>query len=87
MKGEIIMSDDLAMQELKRRVQNKGSQQAVAEELEITPAYLSDILKGRRDLSDNILFKLGFVKISLHVKTKQAPQVIKAIEKELTTQL
>lgn len=77
------MPNDLAMEELKRRVQAMGSQNAVAAELGITPAYLSDILSGRRDLSENVLTKLGFVKISLHVHTKQATQVMKAIS-ELT---
>lgn len=69
---------NLAIDELKRRVA-VSSQKAVAEQLEITPQYLSDILNGRRDLSDNIIFKLGFVKISVYTKPQEAGRVAKAL--------
>lgn len=35
------------------------TQAAAAKALGITPAYLSDLVNGRRDLSDKMLTKLG----------------------------
>ena len=69
---------DLAIEELKNRVK-VSSQKAVAEQLDITPQYLSDIMNGRRDLSDNIRFKLGFVKVSVLVKPTDVEHVVKSI--------
>lgn len=39
------------------------TQGEAAEALEITPAYLSDLLNHRRDISDNILARLGLRRI------------------------
>jgi transcriptional regulator with XRE-family HTH domain len=47
---------------LKRRVAQAGSQKQVAEDLEISPQYLNDLLQGRRELSDNLLEKLGLAR-------------------------
>lgn len=69
---------NLAIEELKRRVA-VSSQKAVAEQLDITPQYLSDILNGRRGLSDNIVFKLGFVKVSVYAKPQEVGQVVRAV--------
>ena len=71
---------DLAMEDLKERIKSKGSQKAVADELELTPAHLSDILSGKRNLSDNVLAKLGFERVSVNVKTRDAQRLIRAIE-------
>jgi transcriptional regulator with XRE-family HTH domain len=48
------------MKVLKDMVIRAGSQKAVAEELGISEAYLSDILNGRKDVSDRIAAALGF---------------------------
>lgn len=74
---------NLALEELKKRVQQRGSQKAVAEELGIHPSYLNDILKGKTGLSDNVLAKLGYERVVVHVKSHQVPRVIREIEKSL----
>ena len=48
-----------ATKKLTEMVQERGSQKAVAEELGITPAYLSDILNERTHVSDRIAKMLG----------------------------
>lgn len=44
-------------------VKDAYNQAEVAEGLGITPQYLSDILKGRRDISERVANALGFVKV------------------------
>jgi transcriptional regulator with XRE-family HTH domain len=40
---------------LRQRAKRAGSQQALAETLGVTPAYLSDVLAGRREPGPKIL--------------------------------
>ncbi len=50
-----------ALDKLKEMVAKAGNNQhEVAEALNISDAYLSDILKGKRGISDNMAEKLGF---------------------------
>lgn len=44
---------------LRRRAKRAGSQQALAEMLGVTPAYLSDVLAGRRAPGPKLLQALG----------------------------
>lgn len=80
-----VISKDPVMEELESRIAEAGSQKACAEVLEISPSYLNDILKGKRALTPNILSKLGYVRVSVHVPTGRAGDVVKAIEKTLKT--
>jgi len=41
-------------------VKSAGSQYAAAKQLDISAAYLSDILAGKRAISDSLARKLGF---------------------------
>lgn len=77
---EITILPDPALEELNRRIEKSGSQSAVADELEVSPAYLNDILKGRRDLSVNMLAKLGHKRIVANVPDEYAALIVKAIE-------
>lgn len=45
--------------ELLRKKQGSRSAKELADELEITPQYLSDIFLGRRDIGPAVLDKLG----------------------------
>lgn len=74
---------DPVIEELESRIAKVGSQKACADELEISPSYLHDILKGKRALTPTILSKLGYVRVSVHVPTDRADDVVKAIEKTL----
>ncbi len=53
---------------IERRVSDSGSQKAFAEECGISPAFLSDILKGKREISQRILEKLKFKKVVYYEK-------------------
>lgn len=46
------------------RIEARGSQKAVAEELGISPQYLSDILNGRRSVSDRVAEALGMERVT-----------------------
>ncbi len=75
---------NLAIEELKRRVKEKGNKQKpVARDLDISTTYLSDILNGNRHLSENVLAKLGFTEIRVPVRNEEVPQVVRAIENAL----
>jgi hypothetical protein len=50
------------LETLKEIVHDAGSQKKVAEDLGISAPYLHDILEGKRDVSDNIARKLGFLR-------------------------
>jgi plasmid maintenance system antidote protein VapI len=45
---------------LKQLINECGSQRAAALRLKITPQYLSDILRERRGISENVASELGF---------------------------
>ena len=49
----------------RRRLQTK-SQRELAASLEISEAYLSDILAGRRDIGPKILEKLGLERVATY---------------------
>ena len=67
--------------ELIRRVILRGTQVAVAKELNVSPSHINDILKGKRNISPAILAKLGYVRIVLDVKADRAAKVWAAISK------
>lgn len=69
-----------AIEDLKQLVKEKGSKKAAAETLGIHPSYLGEILNGTRDLSESVLEKLGYEKVTAHVKTSAVPSVVSAIE-------
>ncbi len=72
---------DPVVTELHKRIEKSGTQKVVASELEISESFLTEILKGRRTASPSLLEKLGFVRITLHVKSEQADSVVRAIQK------
>lgn len=47
---------------LEEEVKRLGSQRALADRLGVTPAYLGDVLRGRRDPGPAILEALGLEK-------------------------
>ena len=44
-------------------VAQAGSQAVAAKELKISPAYMSDLINGRRDISLRMLAKLGLKRV------------------------
>lgn len=49
---------DKAIELIRKMVKDEGSQFAAAKKLDVSAQYLSDILLGRRDISDNVARKL-----------------------------
>jgi transcriptional regulator with XRE-family HTH domain len=45
---------------LKQRIRETGSQKKAAESLGISAQYFNDLLRGRREPSENVLKELGF---------------------------
>lgn len=46
----------------------KSNQKTVAEQLGISPQYLSDILRGRREITGEVASKLGFERVVTFVR-------------------
>jgi hypothetical protein len=55
----VLLTNDEAMEEFRLWVRSCGTQKAAAEALGVTPQYISDILAGRRTLSEPMAAKLG----------------------------
>ena len=51
---------------LMRSLQGDRTAAAFAEELEISPSYLSDIYAGKRDPGPSVLEKLGFETVTVY---------------------
>lgn len=62
------MTHEKFIQLLIKEVKNAGSQRALAEKLGVSPAYLGDVLHGRREPGRSILEPLGFRRVVLYEK-------------------
>lgn len=49
---------------------NAGSQAQAARLLKISRAHVSDMLRGRRDISENIARKLGYRRVVMYEEVK-----------------
>lgn len=58
-----LISMPQALQKLREFVATHPSQNAAAAELNISPAFLSDVLNGARPLSDRIARQLGYERV------------------------
>lgn len=72
---------DPAREELEKLIAQHGSQTAAARKLDISASLLNDIILGKRNISRTVLSKLGFVRVTIHVREDRLPRVMKAIEK------
>lgn len=57
------------IQLLKKQSKEAGSQRQLAIKLKISPAFLSDMLLGRRAISETVAAKLGFKREVAYIKT------------------
>ena len=55
------------IKELKRRV-GKTSQKEVAISFGMTPQFICDVLKGRRDMTENLARELGYIRVINYVQ-------------------
>lgn len=72
---------DPAKQAIRELIDEKGTQAAAAEALGISPSFINDILHGKRNISKPVLTKLGFERVTVHVRSERVPHVMRAIEK------
>ena len=62
------ISHENAMDKIRAIVREAGSQVEAAKRLDISPMYLSDILAGKRGISDNVAAKLGYKRVVVFEK-------------------
>jgi transcriptional regulator with XRE-family HTH domain len=66
------MNRDTVIKKIERIIEERGTQRAAAEFLGVSPQYLTDLLKGRRDPGVKILSKLGLQsRVIYESKTEQ----------------
>lgn len=61
------ISQDKALEMIRRIVTDEGSQTEAAKRLDISVAYLRDILSGNRPVSDRVARKLGYRRAVVYV--------------------
>ncbi len=62
------ISNEEAIELIKKIIEKEGAQYKAAKKLGISAAYLSDILKNRRAISDKVSKKLGYERITTYKK-------------------
>jgi transcriptional regulator with XRE-family HTH domain len=65
------MDENPVLKKIKSKIAEAGSQTKVAIELGISVSYLSDILNGKREISENVARKLGFKRQTKYIPTIQ----------------
>lgn len=63
---QIPTEDPLAV--LREMARKAGTQQKLADKLGYTPAYLSDVMNGRRNVTDDMLAKIGLRRVVVKAK-------------------
>lgn len=59
------------LKKLKAMTSNYGDQRIVADELDVSYQLISDILKGRRVISEDMALKLGYCRITKKIGKKK----------------
>ena len=65
------ISKEKAIELIKKIVHEEGSQFKAARRLDISPAYLGDIIKGNRPISASVAQKLGFKRVVSYEPIKE----------------
>ena len=65
------ITQEKALNIIREMVASEGTQVAVAKKLDISPAYLTDILMGIRPISDNVARKLGYKRVTVYETLKE----------------
>jgi hypothetical protein len=63
-----IATQAALLEVLRREVAGSGSQEIVAKRLRVSPQYLCDVLKGRREPGRKLLDALGYRRITVYEK-------------------
>ena len=67
---ETITYDEMVKVLIQKRI-DAGSPAIAADELEISRQYFNDMIRGRRDISDNVARKLGYRRVMFFVKLEE----------------
>lgn len=74
------MTEDEVIERLRVACQNAGGQKAFAQLHNFTPAYVSDVLRGKRSPADRILAAIGLERIVIYQKRRSgAPNVAASV--------
>lgn len=71
MKKQLTLDDVTAL--LKRRCQEAGSQRAFAIDNDISPQYITDVLRGKREPGKMVLDALGLQKVVFYIEHPPTP--------------
>ena len=66
-----LHTTDKVLADLRKACASAGSQIAWCEANEFSPAYVSDVLNGKRDLGGRVLGALGFERVVLYRKVRR----------------
>lgn len=64
------MTEDEVIERLRVACQNAGGQKAFAKLHDFTPAYVSDVLRGKRGPADRILAAIGLERVIIYQKRR-----------------
>jgi ribosome-binding protein aMBF1 (putative translation factor) len=59
--SSLLTADDVR-ELIRRAVEKEGSQSALAAKMDVSPAYLGDVMKGRRELGHSIVSYFGLTR-------------------------
>lgn len=68
------LSEEEFLNLIRDDVQAKGSQKALAAALDVSEAYLSDVLRGRRSAGDKILSRYRLRAVTNYVPAEKEPK-------------
>lgn len=55
---------------IKQEISKAGTAKAFAAKIGFSPTFIADVLVGDRNLTDNLLWKLGFMRLDRFVRMK-----------------
>lgn len=68
----MALSQDQALALIRKKIDGEGSQLAFARKHDLSPAYISDVITGRRDPSKAILDAAGLERVVTYRKKGKA---------------
>lgn len=66
-----VISHDKALDLIRKIILEGGSQYKAAAFLDISPAYLHDILNGQRSISEQVAKKLGYKRVLMYAELQK----------------
>lgn len=78
-EGHVYIDSDV-VEVLKTKMKGYSSQQEFAHDFGISPQYLTDILKRRREISASVAFKLGFKRETVFIGSPIPPLLENRVE-------